>query len=166
VIPPFNVVGILAIPGGRLRHAHFRPASSEKPITVFGTGEQVRSFTGGSDLGRFLTDSWDDTLESEARVFNIGNPANRTTVRGLAERVKALLNSGSKTVHADGKEVYGPMYEEAESFAKVTVLKAAFELGWEPRVGLDELLLETADYQTHEDYREARESSRVTYATV
>lgn len=61
-----------------------------------------------------------------------------------------------------GEEVYGPMYEEAEFFEKVTVLKAALELGWEPRVGLDELVLETADYQTHEDYREARESSRVT----
>ena len=35
---------------------------------------------------------------------------------------------------------------EAEPFEKVPVLGAALELGWEPRVGLDELILETARY--------------------
>lgn len=135
----------------------------------------MRSFTGGSDLGRFLTDSWDDTLESEARVFNIGNPANRTSVRGLAERVKALVEQRLQDRPRRWEGVYGPMYEEAESFEKVPVLGAALDLGWTPRVDLDEVILETAIYyQMHEDYRQAaREfsrhgdySSHLSYATV
>jgi hypothetical protein len=84
-------------------------------------------------------------------------------VRQLAERVKTLLSSDSEIVHMDGKEVYGPMYMEAESFVKVPVLGAALDLGWTARVGLDELILETATYyRTQEDYRQDRESSRVT----
>lgn len=133
----------------------------------------MRSFTAASDLSRFLTNFWDDALESEAHIFNIGNPANSTTVRQLAERVKALLNSDSEIVHMDGKERYGPMYMEAESFVKVPVLGAALDLGSTARVGLDEVILETASYyQMHEDYRQACKNSqvtksfRVTYATV
>jgi hypothetical protein len=86
-------------------------------------------------------------------------------VRGLAERVKCLLSSDSEIVYADGKEIHGPAYEEAESFEKVPVLKAALELGWKPEVGLDELILETAAYyRTREDYRQEREGSSSVYA--
>ena len=119
----------------------------------------MRSFTAASDLGRFLTGFWDAALQSEANVFNIGNPANSTTVQRLAERVRTLLNSDSEIIHVDGRDVYGPMYMEAESFEKVPVLGAALELGWEPRVVLDDHVLETAaHYRKHEDYREAREA--------
>ena len=91
-------------------------------------------------------------------MFNVGNPANRTTVGNLAQRIKGLLRSDSEIVHVDGKEVYGPMYMEAESFEKVPALGGASELGWEPEVGLDELILETADhYRTRVDYRQTRE---------
>lgn len=164
VIRPFNVAGSRqSKAGGFVMPTFVQQALSGQPITVFGTGEQVRSFTATSDLSRFLTNFWDDALESEAHVYNIGNPANSTTVRKLAERVKTLLNSDSEIVHMDGKEVYGPMYMEAESFVKVPVLGAALDLGWTAQVDLDNLILETATYyQTHEDYREARESSGVT----
>ena len=174
VIRPFNVAGSRqSRAGGFVMPTFVQQALSGRPITVFGTGEQVRSFTAPSDLSRFLTNFWDDALESEAHIFNIGNPANSTTVRQLAERVRTLLNSDSEIVHVDGKEIYRPMYMEAESFVKVPVLGAALDLGWMARVGLDELILETATYyQMHEDYRQARESSRVTessraaYATI
>lgn len=160
VIRPFNVAGARqSRAGGFVMPTFVQQALSGRPITVFGSGEQVRSFTAASDLGRFLTNFWDAALESEASVFNIGNPENGTTIWRLAERVKELLNSRSAIVRIDGKEVYGPMYMEAESFEKVPILGAALELGWEPRVNLDDLILETAAYyRTHEDYREARET--------
>lgn len=168
VIRPFNVAGSRqSQAGGFVMPTFVQQALSGRPITVFGTGQQVRSFTAASDLSRFLTDFWDDALESEANVFNIGNPANSTTVQGLAERVKVLLNSNSKIVHVDGKDVYGPMYMEAESFQKVPVLGAALDLGWKPQTDLDELILDTATYyRTHIDYRQVREAAEVTRAAV
>jgi nucleoside-diphosphate-sugar epimerase len=132
-----------------------------EPITVFATGKQVRAFTSATDLSRFLTNFWDEALESQTNVFNVGNPANRTTVEELAQRIKELLGSDSEIVHIDGKEVYGPMYMEAESFEKVPVLSGASELGWTPEISLDELILETADYyRTQGDYRQSREENR------
>lgn len=166
VIRPFNVVGARqSQAGGFVMPTFVQQALVGQPITVFGTGRQVRSFTSASDLSRFLTDFWDVALESDTHLFNIGNPGNRSTIEGLAHRVQDLLDSDSPIVHIDGKEVYGPMYEEAESFEKVPVLGAALELGWTPRVGLNELIMETAHhYRDSGDYRHEREGSRSVYA--
>lgn len=166
VIRPFNVVGPRqSRAGGFVMPTFVQQALSRDPITVFASGEQVRSFTSSTDLSRFLTEFWDAALESEDVIYNVGNPDNRTTVRGLAEKVKGLLGSDSPVVSADGRKVYGPLYMEAESFEKVPVLGAAPALGWEPRVGLDDLILETARYYAlREDYRHARE--RGAYASL
>lgn len=161
-IRPFNVVGPRqSRAGGFVMPTFVQQALAGEPITVFATGKQVRAFTSATDLSRFLTGFWDEALESEANVFNVGNPSNRTTVEDLAQRIKELLGSDSEIVHIDGKEVYGPMYMEAESFEKVPVLSGASDLGWEPTVTLDELILETADYyRTQKDYRQSREENQ------
>jgi nucleoside-diphosphate-sugar epimerase len=166
VIRPFNVVGPRqSSAGGFVMPTFVQQALAGDPITVFASGEQVRSFTSSSDLSRFLTDFWDDALESGEVIYNIGNPMNRTTVRGLADKVKGILGSRSPVIRADSREVHGPLYAEAESFEKVPVLGAASGLGWEPQVGLEELILETARYyEVREDYRRARD--RGTYATL
>ena len=159
LIRPFNVVGPRqSRAGGFVMPTFVQQALEGSPITVFATGEQVRSFTSATDLGRFLTDFWEPAFQGEEVIYNIGNPANRTTVRGLAQKIKTLLNSDSDIVRADGRDVYGPMYAEAESFEKVPVLQAAPELGWQPEIGLDRLILDTAEYyRTRDDYRQEHE---------
>lgn len=168
VIRPFNIAGPRqSRAGGFVMPTFVQQALAGSPITVFETGDQVRAFTSAVDLGRFLTDYWDAAMESGEYLYNISNPQNRTTVLGLAQKVKSLLGSASEIVHTDGREVYGPMYMEAESFEKVPVLGAARSLGWEPRIGLDELVMQTADYySTREDYRQQRESRTSTRASV
>lgn len=155
LIRPFNVAGSRqSSAGGFVMPTFVQQALTGDPITVFASGQQVRSFTAASDLGRFLTDFWEEALDSGEPIFNIGNPDNRTTVRDLAERVKASLDSPSEIVSVDGREVHGPLYLEAESFEKMPVLGAATEVGWRPEVGLDELILQTAEYyRGHGDYR-------------
>jgi nucleoside-diphosphate-sugar epimerase len=106
----------------------------------------VRAFLAATDLSRFLTDHMDAALESGQVVVNVGNPDNRTTVSGLAERVRKLLGSSSPIVRVDARTIHGPMYEEAESFHKVPVLGVASALGWKPELDLDGLILQTAEY--------------------
>ena len=163
VIRPFNIVGPRqSRAGGFVMPTFVQQALAGERITVFATGRQVRAFTSATDLSQFLTDFWDEALESESSVFNLGNPTNRTTIQELAERIKTLLNSRSEVVNIDGREIYGPMYLEAESFEKVPALGAASQLGWQPRMSLDDLILETADYyRTREDYRQEREKEHV-----
>jgi nucleoside-diphosphate-sugar epimerase len=168
VIRPFNVAGSRqSQAGGFVMPTFVQQALSGRPITVFATGRQVRSFTSATDLSRFLTSFWDAALDSRESIFNIGNPSNSTTIWELAERVKGLLNSASDIVYADAKKIHGPYYEEAESFEKVPALGAALEVGWRPQVGLDELILETADYyRSRKDYRKEQEEIEASYASL
>ncbi len=168
VIRPFNVAGSRqSQAGGFVMPTFVQQALSGHPITVFATGRQVRSFTSATDLSRFLLSFWDAALESRESIFNIGNPSNSTTIWELAERVKGLLNSASAIVYADAKKIHGPYYEEAESFEKVPALGAALEVGWRPHIGLDELILETADYyRSRKDYRKEQEEIEASFASL
>jgi len=155
VIRPFNVAGSRqSRAGGFVMPTFVQQALAGKPITVFANGTQVRAFTAASDLSRFITDYMDAALASENRIYNIGNPANATTIWDLAVRVKALLHSDSEIVHADARAIHGPTYAEAESIEKVPVLDAATALGWAPTADLDTLILDTARYYT--DHRDVR----------
>jgi nucleoside-diphosphate-sugar epimerase len=155
VIRPFNVAGPRqSRAGGFVLPTFVQQALAGRPITVFAGGGQVRAFLSATDLSRFLIEYFDAAITSHHRIYNIGNPANRTTILELARRVKTLLSSSSEIVHVDATTIHGPLYFEAESIEKVPKLCAAPELGWEPRVALDELILETAAfYRERQDVR-------------
>ena len=155
VIRPFNVAGSRqSRAGGFVVPTFVQQALADEPLTVFAGGTQIRAFLAASDLSRFVVDHLDAAFESGEPIFNLGNPENAISVWSLAERVVTLLGSSSAIEHRDGREVHGPLYEEAESLEKLPVLRAAPAVGWRPGVGLDELILQTADfYRAHEDVR-------------
>ena len=147
VIRPFNVAGPRqSRAGGFVLPTFVQQALAGKPLTVFAGGGQVRAFLSATDLGRFLVEYLDAAISSPRWIYNLGNPANRTTIADLAQRVKTLLASRSEIVHVDPTKIHGPLYAEAESYEKVPVLGNAPELGWQPRVTLDELILQTAAF--------------------
>ena len=147
VVRPFNVAGPRqSRDGGFVIPTFVQQALADEPLTVFATGRQVRAFLSASDLSRFLVDHMDAALGADANVYNLGNPANAVTVEELAHLVRDLCGSASDIVRVDGRAVHGPLYAEAESVEKVPVLGSASELGWRPRVGLRELILETVAY--------------------
>lgn len=157
VIRPFNVTGPRqSRAGGFVMPTFVGQALTGRPMTVFASGDQVRAFLSATDLARFLTDYMDAALDGPDAIFNIGNPNNATTVHNLAKRVKELVGSDSEVVFADAKKIHGDLYQEAESFEKVPVLRAAAEVGWSPEISLDDLIRETiAYYRSHEDVRGA-----------
>jgi nucleoside-diphosphate-sugar epimerase len=147
VIRPFNVTGPRQSEmGGFVVPTFVQQALLGDDITVFATGEQLRAFLSVSDLTRFITDHMDDALASGRLIFNVGNPANKISVRGLADLVKDLTGSPSTIVYADAKKIHGDLYEEAESFEKTPVLANSLNVGWSPKVDLDALILETIEY--------------------
>ncbi len=147
VIRPFNVTGPRQSErGGFVMPTFVQQALAGEDLTVFATGEQLRAFLSVTDLTRFITDHMDDALETGDLVYNIGNPHNKISVRGLADRIKETTGSSSAVIYADAKKIHGDLYEEAESFEKTPVLGAALKVGWKPEVGLDALIQETIDY--------------------
>jgi UDP-glucose 4-epimerase len=147
VIRPFNVTGPRQSEmGGFVVPTFVQQALLGHDMTVFATGEQLRAFLSVSDLTRFITDHMDDALASGRLIFNVGNPANKITVRALADLVKEMTESNSAIVYADAKQIHGALYEEAESFEKTPVLANSLAVGWSPKMDLDALILETIEY--------------------
>jgi nucleoside-diphosphate-sugar epimerase len=146
-IRPFNVAGPRQSRyGGFVMPTFVQQALQGRPMTVFATGRQKRAFLSVFDLCRFITDHLTDAAFEEPKVYNVGNPGNTTEIYDLAVRIKAMTGSESDVVYADSTEIYGPQYEEAESFEKLPELKNATALGWQPRMNLDTLIQETIDY--------------------
>lgn len=108
-----------------------------RDITIYGDGSQTRSFCYVSDLvGAMMA-----MMGTEASVtgpINIGNPV-EFTIGELANLVIELVNSGSRVVYRD-LPVDDPQRRRPD------IGKARAELGWEPRVQLQEGLGKTIAY--------------------
>ncbi|HWK30394.1 MAG TPA: NAD(P)-dependent oxidoreductase [Solirubrobacter sp.] len=156
VIRPFNVGGPRqSRAGGFVMPTFVQQALAGRPLTVFAGGGQERAFLSATDLARFITEHAEQAFASGRPIFNLGNPANTTTVWNLAERIVQRLDSSSPIEHADARLIHGPLYAEAESIQKLPVLDAAKAVGWTPNVTLDELIDETAlYYRVRDDARE------------
>lgn len=137
IVRIFNTYGPRMSPeDGRVVSNFIVQALRGEDITIFGDGSQTRSFCYYSDL----IDGFVRLMEQDKLVgpVNIGNPGEFTMLE-LAEKVIQLTGTQSRIVYealpADDPKQRQPDIELAKT-----------ELGWEPRVSLDEGLVETIDY--------------------
>jgi UDP-glucose 4-epimerase len=83
-------------------------AINNQPITVFGDGEQTRSFCDVRDLVVML-DKLASNEKSAGEILNVGNDE-EITINQLAEKVKKIANSSSEIKHVSYEEAYGEPY--------------------------------------------------------
>jgi len=131
----FNTYGPRMRPhDGRAIPTFLRQALQDRPITVFGTGEQTRSFCYVSDLIRGMI----ALAESDYHhPVNIGNPVEFTLLE-LAEAVIEVTSSKSEIVF-EALPTDDPQVRQPDT----TLAKEL--LGWAPEVGLREGLQRTID---------------------
>ena len=114
-----------------------RQALAGEPITVFGDGTQSRSFTYVGDVVRAMV-----ALINEPRavgqVFNIGN-GQEITIHALARRIKELTGSRSEIVTIPYDQAYEAGFEDMPRRVP-DIGKLAKLIGYEPKVGLDEII--------------------------
>jgi dTDP-glucose 4,6-dehydratase len=131
IVRIFNTYGPRMRPNdGRAVPTFVRQALQNKPLTVFGTGSQTRSFCYVDDLIRglvLLTES------GEHLPVNIGNPEERTLLE-LAELVQRLTGTSSEIVF-EALPVDDPQVRQPD------ITRARQLLGWEPEIGIEEGLL-------------------------
>lgn len=143
IVRPFNVAGARQrVDGGFVLPRFVTQGLHGQPLTVFGEGSQQRAFTHVADIcdGLMLAMG----RAPSGAVYNLGNPANRTTIRALAERVLDRIGGGDLTF-TDGATVYGALFAEAaDKYPDAT--KAMTELGWRPRIGIDETIDDVIAY--------------------
>lgn len=133
----FNTYGPKMHPNdGRVVSNFIVQALRGDDITIYGDGSQTRSFCYVDDLLDGMT-----LLMNENGItgpMNIGNP-NEFTIKELAESVVRLTDSKSNIVYHDL-----PSDDPKQRQPDITMAKQ--ELGWEPKVQLEEGLVKTVDY--------------------
>ena len=136
IVRIFNTYGPrMRIRDGRVVPAFIAQALRGEDLTVFGDGEQTRSFCYVDDLVRGILALLDSDGEHEP--VNIGNPA-ETTINEFGQRILALTGSPSRIVHH-------PLPVDDPRVRQPDIGKARRLLGWEPRVSLDDGLKRTID---------------------
>ena len=134
----FNTYGPrMATGDGRVVSNFVVQALRGEDITIYGDGQQTRSFCYVSDLIDGFVRMMDKT-ESLVGPINLGNP-NEFTMLELAEKV--IAKTGSKS-----KLRFEPLPQDDPKQRQPEISKAKSELGWEPKVQLDEGLDSTIAY--------------------
>jgi len=138
IIRIFNTYGPRMHPhDGRVVSNFIMQALQGDDITIYGDGQQTRSFQYVDDLVEGMIRMMASRDEFTGPV-NIGNP-NEFTIFQLAELVIELTNSKSKIVRM-------PLPPDDPTQRQPNIDLAKKELGWEPKIELREGLLKTIDY--------------------
>lgn len=138
IIRIFNTYGSRMHPDdGRVVSNFIVQALKNQDITVYGKGEQTRSFQYVDDLVEGMIKMM-DSPNSFTGPVNIGNP-HEFTIMELAEKVIELTGSSSKII-------YKPLPSDDPMMRKPDIELAKKELDWSPKINLDEGLVETIKY--------------------
>jgi UDP-glucuronate decarboxylase len=133
----FNTYGPrMAVKDGRVVSNFIVQALRGEPLTVYGEGNQTRSFCYVSDL----IDGLHRLMEADdpAGPVNLGNPT-EFTILELAELVLKLTKSRSPVI-------YRPLPQDDPAQRCPDISLARKALGWEPKVKLEEGLQQTIEY--------------------
>ena len=138
VIRIFNTYGPNMNPGdGRVVSNFIVQALKGEDITVYGDGNQTRSFCYVDDLVEGMCRMM-DSREGFTGPVNLGNPVEFTMLE-LAEKVIELTGSKSRIVHM-------PLPADDPTQRKPVIDLAKKELNWEPHIMLEEGLERTIAY--------------------
>jgi dTDP-glucose 4,6-dehydratase len=136
IVRIFNTFGTrMRLTDGRAIPTFIRQALRGEPLTVAGDGSQTRSFTHCSDL---VDGIWRLMNSSVNDPVNIGNP-NEMTLVDLAKLIIRL--SGSRS---DLRFI--PLPVDDPKVRQPDITRARTQLGWEPRVDVEQGLRETIDW--------------------
>jgi len=120
---------------GRVVPAFICQALAGEPLTVFGDGKQTRSFCFVDDTIQGILKLADSSIHEPV---NIGNPT-ETTILEFAQIILKMTQS-------DSKILYKPLPVDDPKIRQPDISKAQKELGWAPKVPLEEGLKKTVEY--------------------
>lgn len=136
IVRIFNTYGPrMRLSDGRALPNFVHQALTGQPITVYGDGQQTRSFCYVSDM---IDGIYRLMQSDEHEPTNLGNPQ-EITILEFAQRVSALAASRAPIV-------FRPLPQDDPRRRCPDISKARNVLGWEPKVGLEEGLRLTLEY--------------------
>jgi UDP-glucuronate decarboxylase len=137
VVRIFNTYGPnMSMNDGRVVCNFIAQALQGQDITIYGEGNQTRSFCYVSDMVRGLISAMDQ--DSEVGPMNIGNPSERT-IKDLAELIIKLTGSSSVLK-------YEPLPKDDPIKRRPDISKVRSVCNWEPTVDIETGLINTIEY--------------------
>jgi dTDP-glucose 4,6-dehydratase len=139
IVRIFNTYGPrMRLKDGRAVPAFMSQALRGEDVTIFGSGQQTRSFCYVTDLVAGII----KLMESDVNdPVNIGNP-HEMTIKEIAETIIRMTGSTSRIV-------YRPLPIDDPKVRKPDITRARTLLNWEPAVPLDQGLTSTIAYFRH-----------------
>lgn len=136
IVRIFNTYGPrMRLDDGRVVPNFMAQALQNQPITVYGDGQQTRSFTYVDDL---IEGIWRLSQSDISDPVNIGSEDERT-ILDFAQRVIECTGSKSPIVHQ-------PALQDDPKQRRADLTRARTLLGYEPKIGIEEGLARTAEY--------------------
>jgi len=138
VVRIFNTYGPNMSPDdGRVVSNFIVQALKGEDITIYGDGSQTRSFCYIDDLVEGMIRMMASPTDFKGPI-NLGNP-NECTIRELAEKILQLTKSNSRLI-------LRPLPEDDPKQRLPHIERARKQLGWEPKVPLEEGIQKTIEY--------------------
>lgn len=136
IVRIFNTYGPrMRLDDGRVLPQFMKCALQGKPLTIYGDGQQTRSFCFVDDLIEGILRLFDS---DEPLPTNIGNPTEMTILE-FAEKVQEAL--GTKL-----ELEFHPLPEGDPKVRRPDITKARTVLGWEPKIPVEEGLKKALDH--------------------
>lgn len=138
IVRIFNTYGPnMAVNDGRVISNFINQALYDEDITIYGKGNQTRSFQYIDDLVRGLISMMNN--DSFIGPVNLGNP-NEMTIKQLAETVLSLIPKSKSKI------LYKPLPSDDPQQRKPDISLAKEMLNWKPEIRLEDGLEKTIDY--------------------
>jgi UDP-glucose 4-epimerase len=122
-----------------------KQALSNRPLTVYGTGEQTRCFAYVRDVVGALMKLMEHP-DAVGEVFNIGS-TEEVSITRLAERIRAIAGSQSDIVYIPYSDAYEEGFEDMPRRVP-DISKVRDLIGFTPQASLDRIIQEVVNYFT------------------
>ena len=119
-------------------------ALKNEPLSVYGSGEQIRCFCHVSDAVRGLLLVM-DSEQAVGQVFNIGN-SEQISIMALAQKVIAVTGSKSKIEKIAYEQAYPQGFEDMQRRVP-DISKIGKILGWQPQINLEQIIKDIAAHK-------------------
>ena len=138
IVRIFNTYGPrMHLDDGRVVPNFIQQALRGEPLTVYGDGQQTRSFCYVDDLIEGIVKL---LLSEEHLPVNIGNPV-ELTILEFAKKINEIVGNNAGIVYKEADRL-----ESDPQRRRPDITRAQTILGWEPHIDLEQGLLKTIPY--------------------
>ena len=141
----FNIVGPRQVGHyGMVVPRFVSAALKNEPLSVYGSGDQIRCFCHVKDAVRGLLLVMDSD-QAVGQVFNIGN-SEQISIMALAQKVIAVTGSKSKIEKIAYEQAYPQGFEDMQRRVP-DISKIGKILGWQPQINLEQIIKDIAAHK-------------------